>query len=277
MILDIERTTKVIVGWLKGYAKQHDKKAFVVEITQFDPNDIATAIMCKKTRVSTLLVQDTSFHGYEEKGKKVAELLGLPIVQFNVAKFEQISDDVYKELPSEYSSLFNVMDSHHIYSKVLYMMLADLASKYDGLVVGSATKDMLWSRMAQKGCEGDVLPLGDLYFAETLSFLSDEIKEVIFPDFDSAFDPDEDLYEDLCYAEHEVCSSQEMEWAVKQDERTNIVSRDEDPTKHRSWLSYSGPQRRLIAKLHHHEKRTRHKAVIGAPICDIRSLPGLIR
>lgn len=88
---------------------------------------------------------------------------------------------------------------------------------------------------------------------------------------------------------------EEIEWGDRENMRTimtiekqgkvdvqktwgvGIISGDPDPSKHPSWMSYTGRQREIVAKLHQLEKVSRHKHNPALPVCEVRKLEGLVR
>ena len=69
----------------------------------------------------------------------------------------------------------------------------------------------------------------------------------------------------------------EIEWADRQNQKTNIITSDIDPVKNKAWMGYTGRQRVVIAKMHAIEKVTRHKHNPNIPICKLRDKEWLIK
>ena len=86
-------------------------------------------------------------------------------------------------------------------------------------------------------------------------------------------------------------SYDEIEWADREDMRTQgdigraynpisspgIIFSDKDPTKRPDFYRYTSRQQTVLAKLHQMEKISRHKMNPNLPVCQVRSVLGLVK
>jgi hypothetical protein len=242
MIVDSEKTQRRIVGFIKSYAKDHGKTLLVLEMSDDNPASKALAELCLKTNIHTLAVVPENFK---------PDIRKLNVVVHRNADVTNYSFDLKvssKIIPDNEASLrpWNEM--------VKYAIMSQVASTCNGIVVSSITKELLFGRTYQKGCLGDILPLADLYLQEVLE---------LYPGIEGQWQGPE-------------FTSQELEWACRENDTTHIIESSDDPTKHRDWGRFTLRQRQMVARLNQIEKLTRHK-ISNAPICELRNTPGLVR
>ena len=140
--------------------------------------------------------------------------------------------------------------------------LIETADSKNGLIVGTLTRNeghllRKYHKYGKGAC--DIFPIADLYHSEIVDILD-------FLNIPNIFD--EKIDEILTYSD--------VEWADRENERSGIIEKDEDPkNKSSGWFRFTLKQKEIISRLHQIEKRTRHKR-ITAPICKVRDL-GFIR
>ena len=242
MLLDSKKTLARIIGFIKNYAKQNGKTLLVLEMDDSIPASAALAEICLKTNIPTLAVVPEDFE---------PDLRKLNAVIYRTPNIQNHSFDLKvdsKIIPNGKASVQPWIEL------TKYGIMNQIASTCNGIIVGSITRELLFGRMYQKGCLGDILPLADLFLQEI---------QQLFPGI----------------GEHSGAkdfSVQELEWACRENDVTSIIEDSGDPTKHREWGRFTLRQRQIIAKLNQIEKLTRHK-LSNAPICELRNTPGLVR
>lgn len=274
MITNSKRAIDTIVKWIAEYSNKHGKKTLVVELCTDQIHTVVAALLCKKTRIPTICLLDTSLIHSEPHGIEMAKLMELPLITMNsLNNYESYRENIIDQKIDSLNSTSGLKEYSCIPSAMVNLYLMEMATIYGGLVVGSLTKDKLWARCYQKGCQGDLLPLGSLYFEESIglldTLLSEELRDKIIEQMRKVVTGHSCPIDD--------CTNKELEWANIEDARFGIVSGAEDPTKSREWQRYTGKQRKLLAKLHNNEKVSRHKVNPNIPICDVRNIPGTVR
>lgn len=263
MVINSENILKNIINWISEYAKKYNKY-LIVDLDPFNINSVLIAILCKKTKIPTVLVQDTALIDSKPAGKLIANALKLDLIQHNSFDIVEPLGKTVNEI-----SLKKLSYAERGYS-IVYDIGTDLflkyiANKYGGIIVGHLTKELLWGNDFTKSCQGDILPLGDIYFSEAKSLFDELATEEI---------KNNTKHCNLCNMNF-INSWADLEWAQREDLTYKIFD-NEDPSKSREWQRYSGQQRKLIAKLNHQIKKTEHKNN-NNPICNIRNIEGLTR
>lgn len=242
MILNSDKVQAKIIDFIKSYAKTYGKTLLVLSMDNANPAQMALAEICLKTNIHTLAVVPDNFDLAIKK---------LNIVVHHRANIENHSFDLRvnsKIVP-------NLKMSTTPWDELVkYGVMNQIASTYNGIIVGSITRELLFGRVYQKGCLGDILPLGDLFLQE--------IKQ-LYPNIGNHSGTDEFTIE-------------ELEWACRENDVSRIIENSGDPIKHREWGRFTLRQRHMIARLNQIEKLTRHK-VTHAPICELRNTQGLVR
>ena len=242
MIINSAKIINKVTDFLMKYVKQHGKTLFVFEMAEDNPSSQALAQVCLNTNVPCLAVVP---EGYTPAHKK------LNIVAYRIPDIQHSSFDLKVDPKIVPDRTFTLSSWEE---RVKYAVIDQIASVCSGVIVGSVTRELLFCRAYHKGCAGDLLPFADLFLSEILQ---------LYPDVGEHPGTDEFTIE-------------ELEWACRENDATNIIESSSDPAKHRSWGRFTLRQRQVVARLNQIEKLTRHK-ITQAPICELRNTPGLVR
>lgn len=113
------------------------------------------------------------------------------------------------------------------------------------ILVGSInrTNGPLNRQYCKRGLDGlaDVYPVYDLYESELEQIAKYMKPDIVLPDR---------------FLDREI-----VEWAISENDKTGIITKDESPIANEKWFGYSMKQKQIISELHQREKSTRHKAL----------------
>lgn len=134
--------------------------------------------------------------------------------------------------------------------------LVEEADYRNGLVVGSINKSAMLTRHYGKYTHAlaDIFPIADLYESEVRSIVYSIVGDINTPNTISNLLLDYD----------------EIEWADKENNKTNIITRDTRPQDDKYWYKYTVRQKEIISRIYQIEKKTRHKSINNKPICIAR-------
>lgn len=304
-IVNLEKTEKYIVNWIRDYANNAGIKTLVVGLSG-GVDSALVALLCKETGLPTLCVNmpchSSSFS--HDRAKAFAEEwdLSFTVVDLSESHESIMSQIKYEPLNESKQTiteegLKNPIAVGGLRSCLRAPTLSFFALATTGLIMGTGNRseDNL-TRYFQKFGDGcvDICPIADLFKSEVYELFAHMAKlqteQIAMGSSASAAiynaTPTADLWGPDANHEDESelgISYDEIEWADRQNEQTDmgdggiVVSR-EDPTKHRAWQAYTGRQRKVIAKMHAIEKATRHKYNPNLPVCKVRDgVKGLVR
>jgi len=286
MIIDYDKVTNHLVNWIRDYAKNAGKKVLVVNMS-INIETALVAFLCKQTNLEV--------HGiYTDIDDKPEDR---DVIKELVYNFEPIFinlKDTYSELveqmqTQEHSNEYRAEYVHDYGDMVNYFnldramanfkdvallpVISSIASGFNGLIVGPENKNDLLIRAYNKygSSNADILPLSDLYHSEIV-----ELFYFIYHTnrYAKSYIIDKANNE---LPKYDTITNEEGEWADRENVRTNIITSEDDPIKHRDWQRYTLRQRQVIAKMHQAEKMSRHKYNPNIPRCAIRNLDGFVR
>jgi len=134
MLINVYKTIKKTVEWIRSYVKDHNKNSLVVKLETDNIASLTTAILCFKSGVNT---------GF-------------------------ITED-YNDLDSSFSDLFKakiLIPNIELDLEIGGAMLDNLASMDNGIVVGWLSQEWYEARLYKKWSTGDILPLANLNLLE---------------------------------------------------------------------------------------------------------------
>lgn len=140
--------------------------------------------------------------------------------------------------------------------KDLAIYMAKIAEDNKAILIGSLNRtDAKLSRNYGKydSALADIFPLLDLYHSEVSELLS-------------YIDPNIPHINEMT----------DLERADREEERSGLISSNNNPLENRAWVGYTLSQKETIAKLHQREKATRHKEIVGKPYPRVRLEKGLV-
>ena len=314
MILDLDKTKKYIVNWIKNYAENAGINTLVVGLSG-GIDSALVALLCKETGLPTVCVNmpcHSSGSSYE-RAKNFAEEQNLNFMTVDLTSaydsilMQMTEDKRAKSLTNE--GMNNPVALGGLRSCLRAPTLSYVALATHGLIMGTGNRseDNL-IRYFQKYGDGcvDVSPIADLFKSEVYELFyhmtgmtsetrtnvnageADTVEVYHGPPAAVAIfmaTPTADLWgpDGNQTDEDELgISYDEIEWADRQNMLTGslgtpIIIDDGDPTKHKSWMGYTARQRFVIAKVHQLEKISRHKHNPSLPVCEVRQEPGLVQ
>lgn len=161
--------------------------------------------------------------------------------------------------------------------------LSFLAHATHGVILGTGNRseDHI-TRYFQKFGDGcvDVCPIADLWKSEVNSLFhhltTNDGKKSMGPAASAIYaaKPSADLWGADSGQEDEKelgLSYDEIEWADKEDMKTNMLFHDNHPEKHEKWSSYNERERHVLRTLHRMEKVSRHKQNPNLPVCQVHT------
>lgn len=282
MILNPKRASIYISDWIKDYATKTNRKNLIVGLSG-GVDSALTALLCRMTGIPTDCV-NIPCHSSEasfNRAKAFTDSFGLYFHKVDVSSCHEsiINQSIF---PS---------DSKKAAAALRSCLRAPVLSFYaystQGIVVGTRNRsENNIVRHFHKYGDGciDIAPIADLFKSEVyqlfeyLTKSNDIMPQAALdiwhtPPATDLWGPDVGLTDE---AELGVTYS-EIEWADRENLRSNIISSDDDPTKFKTWFGYTLRQKEIIAKLHQLEKLTRHKVNPALPICAIRPEKSIIQ
>jgi NAD+ synthase len=161
--------------------------------------------------------------------------------------------------------------------------LSLMAHALNGIILGTGNRseDHI-TRYYQKFGDGcvDIAPIADLWKSEVNSLFhhltTDGGKKSMGPAATAIYraKPSADLWGADAGQEDEKelgLTYDEIEWADKEDVKTNMIFHDNHPEKHEQWGSYSERERHVLKTLHRMEKVSRHKHNPNMPVCQVHT------
>jgi len=280
MIIDHKKVIDLIVSQLRDYATTSGKSSFVVGLNG-DVGSALVALLCKKTNINLycisadILVKDEN----RDALKKITSKNHLYLMEID--GLDQAYNDLQKEIDyrkqlNEYAEgrgqYFDIEKAtENLKYGAALPVLSTIAAGFNGLIVGSRSKNDLLYRTYNKYGAGnaDIFPLADLYKSEIIEL------------FEYVATP-------MCYGATYILDKEknktftditdlEVEWADREDERTQVVTSDNSPDRHRDWQRFTLRQRQIIAKLNQLEKLSRHKVNSNLQFCKVRNIDSLTR
>lgn len=239
--MKIDKIKSHISSWINDYITKYNKKGIVIGVSD-DIGSLLLLYLSKLSLAPTIAVKLTNN----------SEILNL-IELNNICSLIDPSSGT----PSFHLGLFTEMGVLHT-----------ITDSNNYINVGSICKnDYLITRSYHKYLTGatDILPLADLKYSQIV-FLLDNIiihNRKLWEDIKNLSDINRSI-------KNNDISDSQIEWAMSQNEKYNIISNETDPVRNKAWLSYTKRQRECIALLHQIEKKTRHKQLY-LPICKIPS------
>lgn len=145
--------------------------------------------------------------------------------------------------------------------------IVGLAETYNGLIINPISRnEQNLIRTYHKYHDAcDLKPFADLYFSEILQLYD------FLQDFKST-----NNNANTTNIPGSRFTWDNIEWIDRDDQRSGIITKTEDPTKHSSYFTYTLPQKNIICGVHERYKSTQHKIDNHTPICKLRNIPGLV-
>ena len=214
-----------IVNWIKAYAKDNDQKALIIGISG-GIDSALTSTLCAQTNLKTIIV---SLPIHQNKSE-------LKNAQTHINWLCEHYDNI-QPVTIELSSLFNTykstMPAHfhsnlgfaNTKSRIRMMTLYQIASKENGLVIGTGNKieDFGIGFFTKYGDGGvDISPIADLTKTEVreLSRFCDISNDIL------TAAPTDGLWEEGKTDEEQIGASYgELEWAMHNQTTTNLSVR----------------------------------------------------
>lgn len=295
-IVDCKKTSDHISNWIKGYATKAGIKTLVLGLSG-GIDSALVALLCKQTGLPLICVNmpchssDTAWLRSEAFAKDYD--LHLCKVDLSAAH-----DVVYGQCKSADfpfpGNLENPIAVGGLRSCLRAPTLSFFANAYKGIIVGTGNRseDNI-TRYFQKFGDGcvDISPISDLFKGEVrelFTYLANRLSQRGYLDPKMVDDsaqaildakPTADLWGPESGQEDEKelgISYEEIEWADREDMRTNIIKGDADPAKDPMFYRYTARQKEVIAKLHQLEKISRHKVNPNLPMCHLRDRSDLV-
>ena len=308
MINDLNKTSKHIIKWIKDYANNAGIKTLIVGLSG-GIDSALVALLCKKTGITTLCVNmpcNSSSSAYD-RAQAFANEQNLTLLKVDLTSSHESIYEQYRVafVISPGNAVFSRESLGGLSSCLRAPTLSFLALSTKGLIIGTGNRseDNL-TRYYQKFGDGcvDISPIADLFKSEVyelykyMALNEDAVLSGIFSGTMSddgwpenelpasiaiyRATPTADLWGPDGGHEDESelgISYDEIEWADRENMRCSIVTNDENPMSNSAWLGYSGRQKEVIAKMHQLEKISRHKHNPNLPVCEIRTIEGLVR
>jgi len=214
-----------IVNWIKAYAKDNDRKALIIGISG-GIDSALTSTLCAQTNLKTIIVSLTIHQNKSE----------LKNAQNHINWLCEHYDNI-QPVTIELSSLFNTykstMPTHfhsnlgfaNTKSRIRMMTLYQIASKENGLVIGTGNKieDFGIGFFTKYGDGGvDISPIADLTKTEVreLSRFCDISNDIL------TAAPTDGLWEEGKTDEEQIGASyEELEWAMHNQTTTKLSVR----------------------------------------------------
>lgn len=302
-IINLSRTRDHIVKWLRDYAEKAGTKTWIVGLSG-GIDSALTALLCKRTNMPVVCVAlPCHSSGFSlERARNFAKEFDLDLVNVDLtSSYDSVMKQIGEgEIKSVKAGEENPIATGGLRSCLRAPVLSYMALATRGLIAGTGNRseDHL-IRYFQKFGDGcvDLCPIADLFKSEVYELfaymtglgprlsrrypINDE--NIIGPESAKAIYeavPTADLWgADGGQTDEEELgiSYDEVEWADRQDMQNGIIRSEDDPARHRSWVGYTLRQREVIAKVHQMEKISRHKYNPNLPVCDVRSVSGLVK
>lgn len=127
----------------------------------------------------------------------------------------------------------------------LYTEAIRLADKRDGIVLGNISKHQIFTRHYKKYGEAnaDIFPIIDIFY-------------------DEAIELTKTIYNDCLDKSILGLNYNEIKWATKENDKYNIITREEKPNTFDKWYKYTKRQKEVISYIYQREKLTRHKKIV---------------
>lgn len=281
MIINLERTADYISNWIKDYAIAAGKKSLVFGLSG-GVDSALVALLCKRTGLNIVAISMPCYSS-DASIKQAADLAKDFEFRLHKISLNASYDSII------YQARMNLIEENKVHSGGLKSclrtpVLSYLAATNNGLIVGTGNRseDNL-IRYYQKFGDGcvDISPITDLYKSEVydlFNFLGSKNGKML-PSVEAIYKavPTADLWEGGEQTDEKELgiSYDEIEWADKEEVNYGSVT-CEDPAKHDRWVTYSGRQKTVIAKISHMEKISRHKVNPNLPICKLRHRADLV-
>lgn len=303
MIENKLKTANYISNWIKNYATNAGIKTLVLGLSG-GIDSALVALLCKPTGLPLICVNmpchssDTAWL----RAEAFAKDYNLHLRKVDLSSAHELIYGQCKEAPLPFAGdLNNPIAVGGLRSCLRAPTLNFFSNAYKGIIVGTGNRseDNI-TRYFQKFGDGcvDISPISDLFKTEVrelFEYLATELNNHMMPK--SAQDildakPTADLWGPDAGQEDEKelgISYDEIEWADREDMRTQIfdneynyrgpgiIKNNADPTKSKEWYRYTSRQKEVIAKLHQIEKISRHKINPNLPMCELRTVEGLLR
>lgn len=312
-IINAEKTTNHISGWIKNYADKAGINTLVVGLSG-GVDSALVALLCKRTGKNVLCVNmpcHSSDSAYE-RANNFAREYDFRLIKVNLSK---AFNDIYDELSIEEYNTKDKIVTGGLKSCLRTPVLSYLSNHTKGLIVGTGNRSedniVRYYQKYGDGCV-DISPISDLFKSEVYELFS-YLSRKMFVDIHShhlmisdgyippgaaaIYDatPTADLWGPESGQEDEKelgISYDEIEWADRedmrtrssslmltstQDERKGIIFSEQDPTKHPEFYRYTARQQQVIARMHQLEKISRHKVNSNLPCCKVRDIEGLVK
>ena len=293
MIVNLQKTEKYIINWIKDYAQKAGINTLIVGLSG-GIDSALTALLCKKTGISTICIAmpcySSEFSFERAKNFAIEQELNLKLIDLTKAYDTIITqhDIIHKDRVK--------LAIGGLRSCLRAPTLSYFALLLNGLIVGTGNRSennlIRYFHKYGNGCV-DILPIADIFKSEVYELFAYMTNIILRSNNDNikVYDgpkgaleiftasPTGDLYGENSKTDEEELglSYDEIEWADRQNIINNIINSEEDPVRNKAWLGYSSRQRQVIAKIHAMEKATRHKVNFNLPICEVRSIKGLVR
>jgi NAD+ synthase len=292
MIVDKEKLAKHIVSWIKEYAKGANRQTLIVGLSG-GIDSALVALLCQATKIDTKCLclpcysSDLSYKHAKEFARDYK-------LKLDTIDLSGVFSDIFLKCVTpdkdEYhlKRLNDITVQGTLKSCLRAPVLSYMSNAYQGLVVGTGNRSednlIRYYNKFGDGCV-DLSPIGDLFKSEVyylFKFLAEKKNKGSMSNsakdiYDKA--PSADLWENIEQTDEEELglTYDEIEWADKQNQKTNIIVNETDPVKNKAWMGYTGRQRVVIAKIHAMEKISRHKYNPNIPICKLRDKKWLIK
>jgi NAD+ synthase len=278
-IINLDKTETYIINWVKDYANKAGIKTLVVGLSG-GIDSALVALLCQKTKIPTICV-NLPCHSSDSAWDRANNFAQEYKLHLDFVDLSNIHDTFMMQMNTEYAHKTNAING--LRSCLRAPALSFFALATNGIIIGTGNRseDNL-IRYFQKFGDGcvDICPIADLF------------KQEVYELFAHMTDLTNKAASDIYYAtptadlngaesgqtdEAELgLSYDEIEWADRQNMRTNIVTDYSDPVKNAAWQAYTSRQRQVIAKMHALEKISRHKYNANLPVCKVREIPGLV-
>ena len=283
MILNEKRAVEYISNWIKDYAISTNRKNLIVGLSG-GVDSALTALLCKNTGIPTdcINIPCHSSDASIKRAKQFTDVFGLYLHTIDVSACHQNIVNQSSILTSDNTNALAALRSY-----LRAPVLSFYANSVNGLVVGTKNRsEGNLVRHFHKYGDGavDIAPIADLFKSEVyqlfeyLTKVNGNMPQEAIDIFTAI--PTTDLWgqDVFMYDEEELgVTYNEIEWADRENQISNIISSNEDPTKYHTWFGYTLRQKQIIGKLHQLEKLTRHKVNSALPICNIRQEKNIIQ
>lgn len=297
-ILDLRKTARHISNWIYDYVNNAGVNTLVLGLSG-GIDSALVALLCKQTRNPLVCVNMPcrSSNSAFERAAMFAKDYDINLLKVDLTKAHELISMQVSEQVNQFNSL-SVLElfklnnngvTGGLSSCLRAPTLSFLAHATNGLIVGTGNRseDNL-VRFYQKFGDGcvDISPISDLFKSEVrelFKFLAeDQNNGVMSLGAQAIYDavPSADLFGPDGGHEDEKelgMTYDEIEWADRLNVNTGIIFNDLDPTKHDAWVGLTAQQQKVIAKVWHMEKISRHKVNSNLPMCNVRNMEGLVK